>query len=228
MFPREEGTGLRQRRKEARVIVMKPSRTLQGPQDPHSLTYSHFLFVGNKFHSTSLTFPELQRAYSNSRLSRKGGNASKEKHLRNNSVVLGQDPSSSSRKIQTSLSSPVETEVLTKVEDGHFELSTGFLEHHSVTSPPNNQEEVSTQWKIIKTLIALVSQVAPVVKNPPTMKETQETWVPDWGRFPTEENGNTLQKIPMDGGAWWARVPSLIKNRTPLSGLPFSSSRGSF
>ena len=59
------------------------------------------------------------------------------------------------------------TEVLTKVEDGHFELSTGILEHHSVTSPPNHQKEVCTQWKIIKTLIALVSQVALVAKNPP-------------------------------------------------------------
>ena len=50
-------------------------------------------------------------------------------------------------------------------------------------------------------------------------------WV---GKIPCKENGNTLQKIPMDGGAWLARVPSLTKNRTPLSGLPFSSSRGSF
>ena len=59
------------------------------------------------------------------------------------------------------------TEVLTKVGDSHFELSTGIPEHHSVASPPNHQKEVCTQWKIIKTLIALVSQVALVAKNPP-------------------------------------------------------------
>ena len=182
---------------------MKPSRTLWSPRDPRSLTFSHFLFVGNKFHSASLTFPELQRAYSNNCLSGKGGNASKEKHLRNNSVALGQDPSSSSRKIQTSLSSLVETEVLTKVEDGHFELSTGFLEHHSVTSPPNNQEEVCTQWKIITALIALVSQVAPVVKNPPANAGNIRDMGPWVGGFPREGNGNTLQYSCLENPHGW-------------------------
>ena len=54
------------------------------------------------------------------------------------------------------------------------------------------------------------------VENLPTIQETQET-IPGSGRFPGEENGNSLQycclKNPMNRGAWWAIVYGVSKNR---------------
>ena len=50
-----------------------------------------FLIIGNSLYSTSRSFPEFQRAGSNSCQSGKGGDAETgEEQLRNNSVVLGQ------------------------------------------------------------------------------------------------------------------------------------------
>ena len=50
----------------------------------------HFLFVGNRLHSASLTFPEFQREGSNSCLSGKGGDAeTRAEQSRNNSASLG-------------------------------------------------------------------------------------------------------------------------------------------
>ena len=40
------------------------------------------------------------------------------------------------------LSSSVGTKAPTLVKDGNFRLSTRFLEHHPVTSPPTNQKKV--------------------------------------------------------------------------------------
>ena len=48
------------------------------------------------------------------------------------------------------LSSSAGTKVPTQEEDGSFRLSTRFLEHHPVASPPTNQKTVCTQWKIMK------------------------------------------------------------------------------
>ena len=42
-----------------------------------------------------------------------------------------------------SLSSPVGTKTPTQVEDGNFRLSTRFLEHLPVTSPPTSQKKVT-------------------------------------------------------------------------------------
>ena len=54
-------------------------------------------------------------------------------------------PSSSSRDLHTSisLSSSAGTKGPTQVEDGKFRLSTRFLEHRPVTSPPTNQKKVT-------------------------------------------------------------------------------------
>ena len=45
--------------------------------------------------------------------------------------------------------------------------------------------------------------------------------IPGSGRSPEEGNGNPLQysclENPMDGGAWWATVHGVTKNRTQLS-----------
>ena len=65
------------------------------PQPPPS-----FLFVGNRLHSASLTFPEFQRADSNNWWSGKGGDAERRgKQSRNNKAVMRQGPDSPSRNI---------------------------------------------------------------------------------------------------------------------------------
>ena len=59
---------------------------------------------------------------------------------------------------------------------------------------------------------AWASQVALVLKNPPTNAEDSRDAgsVPGLGRSPGEENGNLLQYFcldnPMDRGAWWTTV----------------------
>ena len=60
------------------------------------------------------------------------------------------------------------------------------------------------------------------VKNPPTMKEPQETQVRTLGsgRSPGGEHGNPLQhsclENPMDRGAWQATVHRVAKRQTQL------------
>ena len=115
----------------------------------------HFLFVRNRLHSASLTFPEFQKVNSNSYLPGKGGNAeTKEKQSRNNSAKLGRvlfPPQGTD--IAISLSSSAGTKAGIEVQDVNSKLSTRFLEHCPVTSPPTNQKKVCTQWKIMNTLI---------------------------------------------------------------------------
>lgn len=53
-------------------MPMKPSRTLWDPSRDKSSLCSRFLFVGNSLCSTSLIFPECQRADSNSCLTGNG------------------------------------------------------------------------------------------------------------------------------------------------------------
>ena len=67
------------------------------------------------------------------------------KKKRDNSTEIKQSPSSSSRAIHNniSLGSSVRTKVLTRVKDSNFRLSTGFLEHRPLTSPPANQKKVT-------------------------------------------------------------------------------------
>ena len=45
---------------------LKPSRTLRGSWAQKPFCVPHFLFAGNRLHSASMTFPEFQRAGSNS------------------------------------------------------------------------------------------------------------------------------------------------------------------
>ena len=51
--------------------------------------------------------------------------------------------------------------------------------------------------------------------------------IPGSGRSPGEGNGNSLQysclENPMDGGAWWATVHRVTKNRTRLSNFTHST-----
>ena len=62
-----------------------------------------------------------------------------------------------------------------------------------------------------------------LVKNPPAMQKTLETWVRSQGQedSPGEGNGNLLQysclENPMDRGAWGATVHGVAKSRTQLS-----------
>ena len=67
------------------------------------------------------------------------------------------------------------------------------------------------------------SQVALVVKNPPTNAGDPR----DAGSTPGGRNGNPLQysclENPMDGGAWWAAVHGVTKSQTRLKWLSSSS-----
>lgn len=77
----------------------------------------HYYFICK----VSLTFPDLQRADSNSYFSGKGRYIeTKEEQSRKNSAGLGQGPGSSSRNIYNiALSSSVGTKSPTQVEDGN-------------------------------------------------------------------------------------------------------------
>ena len=65
-----------------------------------------------------------------------------------------------------------------------------------------------------------VSQVAPVVKNPPANEGdiSNVGLIPVSGRSPREGNSNLLQysflENFMDRGAWWATVPGILQART--------------
>ena len=65
--------------------------------------------------------------------------------LKKGMLQIKQGPGSSSRDMHKniSLSSSPGTKALTQLEDGNFRLSTRFLEHHPVTSPPTNQKKVT-------------------------------------------------------------------------------------
>ena len=85
-------------------LVRKPSRTLWGSWAWKPFYVPCFLFVGNRLHSASMTFPEFQRADSNSCYSGKGGDAeTREEQSRKNSAALGQGPGSASRDTQNSI-----------------------------------------------------------------------------------------------------------------------------
>ena len=64
------------------------------------------------------------------------------------------------------------------------------------------------------------SQVALVVKNPPASAGDMRDsgWIPGSGRCLGGGDGNPLQysclENPLDGGAWWATVHGVAKNRT--------------
>ena len=63
------------------------------------------------------------------------------------------------------------------------------------------------------------SQVALVVKNPPSTGDIRDTGlIPGSGRSPGGGNGNLLQyscqENPTDRGAWWATVHRATKSQT--------------
>ena len=64
------------------------------------------------------------------------------------------------------------------------------------------------------------SQVALVVKNPPTNAEDLGDFgsIPGWGRSPGVGNGNPLQysclENSMDRGDWWAIIHGVTKKQT--------------
>ena len=66
-----------------------------------------------------------------------------------------------------------------------------------------------------------------VVKNPPANAGAMPS-IPGSGRSPGEENGNPLQysclENPIDGGAWQAIVPEVIKSQTHLNDFTFTHS----
>ena len=61
-----------------------------------------------------------------------------------------------------------------------------------------------------------------MVKNPPAMQETQETWVRSLGQEDSLEEGMATHsstvawKNPMGRGAWWATVHGVAKTWTLL------------
>ena len=64
------------------------------------------------------------------------------------------------------------------------------------------------------------SQVAPVIKNPSPMQETQETWVQSLGwedlleqEMATHSRYSCLEN-PIEGGTWWATVYGVTKSWT--------------
>ena len=65
-----------------------------------------------------------------------------------------------------------------------------------------------------------------VVKNPPAIQETQETWFHPWVRkIPWSRKWQPTRisclESPMDRGAWQATVHEMAKSQTPLSDLHF-------
>ena len=58
-----------------------------------------------------------------------------------------------------------------------------------------------------------------MVKNPPA-NAGEMSLIPGSGRFPGGEHGNPLQypylENPMERGAWWATVHTMVKSRTRL------------
>ena len=74
-------------------------------------------------------------------------------------------------------------------------------------------------WSLL-LLTPWASQVARVVKNPPTNAGYTGS-IPGSGRSPGEGNDNPLQyscvENPMDRGAWWAMVHGITKSQTQLS-----------
>jgi len=83
-----------------------------------------------------MTFPELQRAGSNSYSLGKGGDAeTREEESRNNSEALGQAPGSSSSNILNNISEfSVGTKAPSQAEDGKLRLRTRFLPCYCTTS----------------------------------------------------------------------------------------------
>ena len=69
------------------------------------------------------------------------------------------------------------------------------------------------------------SQVALVVKNPPTnVGDVRDTGsIPEWGRRPGEGHGNPVQysclENPLGRGAWQATVHRVAKSQTLLKQL---------
>jgi len=74
-------------------------------------------------------------------------------------------------------------------------------------------------WIVLQHYWGALFLVAQMVKNLPTLQETQvQSWV---GKIPGEGNGNPLSifawRIPWTGGAWWATVHGAVESWTWLA-----------
>ena len=118
----------------------------------------HFLSVGYRLHSASLTFPELQRVDStNCNQGREGI----QKQRRNNQLVVqpwDRVLVPTQRNMHNNVFEFYRTGAPTQVEDGNFRLNTRFLEHSSVSSPPTNPK-IKIKKKVINPA-ALTPNVA--------------------------------------------------------------------
>ena len=66
-------------------------------------------------------------------------------------------------------------------------------------------------------LLIRALQVAPVVKNLPIMQETQVLslgWEDPLEKEMATHSSILAWRIPMDRGAWWAKVPGVTKSQT--------------
>ena len=102
--------------------------------------------------------------------------------------------------LRLSLSPSVEL-VPTQVEDGDFRLSSGFLQHCSVTSPPTNQKKVSHPAALIPNLAFLFW--APV---------SFLVWLLSVSS-PTESKSFKLNCCYQDGECWFQAQSTLIQIR---------------
>ena len=105
----------------------------------------HFLSVGYRLHSASLTFPEFQgwiQTIANQ------GREGIQKQRRNNQMVVqpwDRVLVPTQRNMHNNVFEFYRTGAPTQVEDGNFRLNTRFLEHSSVASPPTNQKKKKSQ-----------------------------------------------------------------------------------
>ena len=114
-----------------------------GALEYRSFLCSLFLVLGYILHSASLTSLESQRTGSNSYWSENGGDTETEEDESNGGTTLGQGPCSYSRNMHNNVFEFCRTGGPTQVEDGNFRLSSKFLEHHPVASPPTNLKKVT-------------------------------------------------------------------------------------
>ena len=101
------------------TLVLIPSRTLWGSWAQRPFCVPHFLIIGNRLHSASMTFPEFQWGRFKQMLIREGRGCRDKGGTvrRTNSAALGQGPGSPSRDTQTiSLSCFADTESPTRWE----------------------------------------------------------------------------------------------------------------
>ena len=97
----------------------------------------HFLSVGYRLHSASLTFPEFQSWIQT--IANQGREGIQKQKQSKVGTASDRVLVPTQRNMHNNVFEPP-----TQVEDGNFRLSTRFLEHSSVASPPTNQKGSQT------------------------------------------------------------------------------------